>query len=112
MLVVVIFVDSMAMAVVDVVDMVLMRHGNMPAALTMRVTVSVMCLMRCGLALVVVIVVSAVQVAVVDVVDMVLMRHGNMPAAHAVNVVVTGVLLVCHSHSASWCVNRPYGLTA
>jgi hypothetical protein len=88
----VISVYRVAVAVVEVVDVVAVRDGRVAAALAVRVAVGVVLGVPGRLALVVVTVVRAVQAAVVHVVDVVAVRCGHVPAAVAVDVGVAGVL--------------------
>ncbi len=89
------------MAVVDVVDVVTVRDGDVAAAFTVYVVVDDFGVTG-GLAFVEVAVVGAVQVAVVDIVDVVTVRNGDMAAALAVDVRVAGVLGVCCSHQKAF----------
>ncbi|MCP2320499.1 hypothetical protein APR12_005881 [Nocardia amikacinitolerans] len=99
MFVVVAVVGRVAVAVVDVVDVVAMGDGDVAAALTVLVVVCGALGVAGGLAFVEVAFVGAVQVAVVDVVDVVAVRDGDMAAALAVDVLpVVGVLDVCCGH--------------
>ena len=78
--------------VVDVVDVVTVRHGDVTAALPVVVVVAAAVLgMPGALAFVGVIGVHAVQVTVVHVVDVVTVRDGDVAAARPVRVVVIGV---------------------
>ncbi len=96
--VVVIPVYRVAVAVVQVVDVVAVRHGHVPAAFPVRMGVPAVLRVAVRLALVEVAVVRAVQVTVVDVVDVVPVRNRDVPATVAVGVVfVTGV---CDVHKA------------
>ncbi|GAB2649010.1 hypothetical protein GCM10027088_28290 [Nocardia goodfellowii] len=91
-------VDSVAMAVVHVVDVIAVLDGLMAAVGAVHVVVAVAGPVAGGLALVVVTVVGTVQVAVVGVVDVIAVRHRGVAAAGAVDVVVGGVLEVCCGH--------------
>jgi hypothetical protein len=84
-------VHGVAMAFVQVVDVVAMRDGDMAAPGTVRVTVGLVGGVPGRLALVVMTVVLAVEAAVVDVVDMVAVRCGHMAAAVAVDMGMTGM---------------------
>jgi hypothetical protein len=97
-------VRGVQVAVVNVVDVVAVRHGDMPATLAVGVFVGAVIGVICRLALVVVARVGAVQVAVVGVVDVVAMRHGDVPATLAVGVLVAGVFFMggCHGALTSW----------
>jgi hypothetical protein len=83
---------NVAMAVVDVVHVVAVRHGHMPASEPMLVVMTGVRGVIVRFAFVDVILVDLVQVAVVDVVDVVLVRHGHVPASQPVLVFVIGVL--------------------
>jgi hypothetical protein len=89
--VVVAVVYGVAVAVVDIVDMVAVRNRYMSASFAVDVIMSVGGVAG-GLALVVVIVVGAMQVAVVHVVDVVFVGDGDVAATGAVGVVVAFVL--------------------
>ena len=105
MLVVVLAVRGVPAPVVDVVDMVPVRHGHMTAALTVDVVVIFMHGVVRRFAFVVVAVVLSVQVAVVHVVDMVAVRDRHVAASFAMDVVVIDVLAVsCGGH----CVSPPF----
>ncbi len=100
--VVVAVVRGVAMAVVDVVDMVAVRDGHMAAALTVHMVVAAVFGMRRGLAFVVVAGMLAVQMAVVDVVHVVAVRYRDMAAVRSVFVLVFGVLSMCRCHERSF----------
>lgn len=102
MFVVVAVVRGVAVAVVDVVDMVAVRDGHMAAALTVHMVVAAVFGMRRGLAFVVVAGMLAVQVAVVDVVHVVAVRYRDMAAVRSVFVLVFGVLSMCRCHERSF----------
>jgi len=94
-LVVVAVVGGVVFAVVDVVDVVLVRDGDVAAALAVHVVVVLAGVVALGrAALVEVTLVGAVQVAVVGVVDVVAVRDGDVAAALAVHVVVARVFLM------------------
>jgi hypothetical protein len=82
---------GVAVAVVDVVDVFAVRHGDMAAVRSVLVGVALVDRVGRGLALVGVALVQAVQMAVVDVVDMVGVRDRDMAAAGAVLVGVVAV---------------------
>lgn len=88
------------MPVVDVVHMIAMRDGVMPAAVTVRVVVTPVGRMAGRLALVVVVGVEPVQMTVVRVVDMVAVRDLGMAAGRAMDVVVHRVFVVERGHGA------------
>jgi uncharacterized membrane protein YwzB len=92
MIVPMVAVLNMTVPVVDVVDVVVVRHGHVPASQFVLVIVAVVRGVTTRFAFVDVIVVGPVQVAVVDVVDVVVVRHGHVPASQLVLVVVVVVL--------------------
>jgi hypothetical protein len=100
----VVTVRSVPVAVVHVVDVVAVRHRDMPAALGVSVLVTAVFRVAGLFALVEVALVRPVQVAVVGIVHVVGVRDGDMAAALAMDVVVTGVLNVSRRHDllASW----------
>lgn len=91
------------MSVVDVVDVIAVRDGHVPAALAVGVTVAGVLGVGRLLALVHMTVVDAVQVAVVGEVDVVAVRDGDVAAAFTVVVPVLDVGAVvdrcAHDHS-------------
>jgi len=91
-------VAGVPVTVVDVVDVVAVWDGDVPAAFAVDVVVRAAFGVAAGLTFVVVALVFAVQVAVVDVVDVVAVRDGDMAAGRAVLVLVFGVLSVCCRH--------------
>ena len=99
MLVVVLAVRGVPAPVVDVVDMVSVRHGDMTAAVTVDVVVILMHGVARRFAFVVVTVVLSVQVTVVHVVDMVAVRDRDVATSFAVGMVVINVVSVgCGRH--------------
>jgi hypothetical protein len=106
MLVPVAFVGGMAMPIMDVVDVVAMRNGDMSAAFPVGVIVSGVLGVVLGGALVEVSVVGGVQVPVVDVVDVVAVRNRDMSAALTVHMGVVRVLGVSGGHWCSSCACR------
>ena len=92
MIVPVAVVLNMTMPVVDVVDVVVVRYGHVPASRPVLVVVAAVRGVITRFAFVDVIVVDLVQVTVVDVVDVVVVRYGHVPAAESVLVTVPGVL--------------------
>ena len=105
MLVVVLAVRGVAAPVVDVVDMVPVRHSHMTAAVTVDVVVILMHGVARRFAFVVVTVVLSVQVTVVHVVDMIAVRDRDVAASFAVGMVVINVLAVgCGRH----CFSPPF----
>lgn len=102
MFVVVPLVRRMATAVVQIVDMITVRHRHMPAALAVHMFVTLVGPMFSRLALVEVTVVRTMDMPVVDVIDMVAVREGDVPATFTVNVRVVGVFLMhCRGHRTS-----------
>jgi hypothetical protein len=83
---------NMTVPVVDVVDMVVVRHGYVPASQFVLVVVAVVRRVTTRFALVDVITVDLVQVTVVDVVDVIVVRYGHVSASQLVLVTVVGVL--------------------
>ncbi len=71
-------------AIVDVVDVVVVGYGNVPAAATVLMGVALMSDVPVGLTLVDVIVMRPVQVAVVSVIHMVIVGDGHVSAVSAV----------------------------
>jgi hypothetical protein len=98
--VVVVLVHGVTMPVVDVVNMVPVRHCDMPATLAVRMAMCRMGFMPAGLALVVVIAVSPMQVPIMNIVDMIVMRHGHVPALLTMRMRVTAVLLMRRGHTS------------
>ena len=98
MVVPVALVSSVAMPVVEVVDVVVVGNGDVPATRTVRVIMILVARVTLGLALVVVPVVFSMQMSVVDVVDVIAIGYGDVAAALAVDVRMVSVLAVrgCH----------------
>ena len=94
------FVLGVPVSVMDVVDMVTVLHGRVPAAGTVLVRVATVRDMLAGLALVPVAGVGAVEVSVVGVVDVVAVRDLGVSAGRTVDVLVRGVLVVEDGHQA------------
>ena len=94
MLVPMVAVGGVAMAVVDVVGVVVVGDGFVTAALTMGVGMFAVGDVGVMLAFIPVIVVGVVDVAVVEVVGMVAVLHGNVPAALTMGVRMLGVGVV------------------
>ena len=90
-------VEGVAVAVVDVVHVVVVRDGDVAATRAVLVVVALVDDVTGGLALVPVAVVLAVEVAVVDIVDVVAVGDGDVAAVGAVLVVVVVVGLVAHA---------------
>jgi len=101
-LVVVTVVHRVPASVVDVVDMVAVRHRHMTAARAVDVFMGGVFDVARGLALVEVPVVGAVQMPVVDIVDVIAVRYRDMSAFGAVYVRVLGVLNVCCGHQSAF----------
>ncbi|GGK53517.1 hypothetical protein GCM10011591_26680 [Nocardia camponoti] len=99
MLVEMIPVRRMAVTIVDVINVVIVRHRDMPAARTVLVVVGGVLHVRGDLTFVEVVAVFAVQVTVVDVINMVAVRNRDMPTTRAVRMGVFGVFSVCRCHS-------------
>lgn len=105
MLVVVLAVRGVPAPVVDVVDMVPVRHGDMTAAVTVDVVVVLMHGVARRFAFVVVPVVLSVKVTVVHVVNVVAVRDRDVAASFTMDVVVINVLAVsCGAH----CFSPPF----
>lgn len=105
MLVVVLAVRGVPAPVVDVVDMVPVRHGHVTAAVAVDVVVVLMHGVVRRFAFVVVTVVLPVQVAVVHIVNMVTVRDRDVAASFTMDVVVIDVLAVsCGGH----CFSPPF----
>ncbi len=99
-IVVMVVVCRVPVAVVDVVDVVTVRDGDVTAALAVHMGVLGVFAVRCRFALVVMAVVSAMQVAVVHVIDMVTVRDRDMAAVRAMDVFMICVLgMSCCRHS-------------
>lgn len=81
-------VGGVPMAVVHIVDMVVMGHGDMAASGSVLVSMALVRPVPGGHALVDVPVVCAVDVSVVHIVDMVAVWDGDVPAALLVPVVM------------------------
>ena len=98
MVVPVALVSGVAMPVVEVVDVVVVREGDVPATWTVGVIMMLVARVTLGLALVVVPVMLSVQMSVVDIVDVIAMGDGDMAAALAVDVRMVSVFAVrgCH----------------
>ncbi|MEV5754483.1 hypothetical protein AB0L00_42305 [Actinoallomurus sp. NPDC052308] len=88
---------GMPASIMDIVDVIAVRHAHMAAALTVPMWMVIMLEMAGGFAFVDVSVVRSVKMPVVGIVDMVAVRHGDMPASLPVGMGVAGVLSVlCH----------------
>ncbi|WP_345428534.1 hypothetical protein [Actinoallomurus vinaceus] len=92
-----ILVGRVPASVVDVVDVVTVRHAHVATALTMPMRMAFMLRVASGLAFVDVSVVWPVQVPVVGIVDVVAVRHGHVAASRSVSMIVSGMLpVLCH----------------
>jgi hypothetical protein len=100
-LVVVVSVSGVAVAVMHVVNVIIVRHRDMSAPLTVYVVVPVVGDMLGLLALFVMSAVDPVQVAVMHVVNVIAMRDGNVATAVAVHMVMAAVLNVSDESDAS-----------
>jgi hypothetical protein len=100
MLVVVTLMGGVPVPVVDVIHVIVVRHGFMTAAFSMHVAVLLMGEMRQAM-LVIMAFVRGMRVPLVDVVNVTLMRGGGVPALRAVYMVVPGMSIVTGSHG-SW----------
>ena len=111
MVVPVVFMGGMAVPVVDVVDVIVVRDGDMSAGFAVGVIVSGVLGVALGAALIEVPVVRGVKVAVVDEVDMVPVGDGDVSATVTMHVGVVGVLDVGGGHGCSSCECRMASLT-
>lgn len=101
MLVVVSVVLGVPATVVDVIDMVTVRDGNMAASVAMGMVMAFVSSVLGGFAFVVMPAMRFVQVPVVDVVNMVTVWDGDVAAPFAVLVVVRRVLRMFLGHICS-----------
>ena len=101
--VVVVAVRGVPVTVMDVVHVVTVRNGHVPASVAVGVLGVLMGGVLGGLALVPMSLVVPVQVSIVDIVDVVAVRNADMSAAFAVNVLMLGVLEVCGGHRGASC---------
>jgi hypothetical protein len=93
----VISVGGVPASIVDVVDVVAVRHGHMAAALTVQMRVVGVTRVTGHLAFVGMSLVRPMKVSVVGVVNVVAVRHGHVTASRAVRMIMLGVLVVlCH----------------
>jgi hypothetical protein len=106
------FVLGVPVAVVQMVDVVAVRHGGMTAALAVLMGVPVVRRVTARLALVPVAFVLTVQMPVVRVVDVVAVPHLGVTAVRTVDVLVGGVLLVKGGHRAHLRLWREAGCPA
>ncbi|WP_347693340.1 hypothetical protein [Nonomuraea sp. B12E4] len=86
------------MALVDVVHVIVVRDGHVPALGTVLVAMALVRDVPVRPALVHVILVEAMQAAVVNVVDVITMRNRHMPATGPVPVGVIGMLAMLGAH--------------
>src|SRR5580692_7961453 len=91
----------MAVPFVEVVDVIVVRDGDVSAAIPVGVIVSRVLGVVLDGALVEVPVVCRMKVPVMDIVDVVAVRDRDMPAAIAVHVGVAGMLDVWGGHDCS-----------
>lgn len=103
--------EGVAVSVMEVVDVVTMREGHMPACFAVGVVVVEMLCVHVGYALVVVTVMCRMEVSVVDVVDVVTMRDRDVSTAVPMDVGVVGVLDMGCCHECSSCACRIVSLT-
>ncbi len=89
------------MSVVQVVDMVAVRHSHVPAPLAVRVLVRFMRRVLPGFAFIEMIVVGAVQMPVVHVVDVIVVGNGDMATPLTMGMVMPRVLLMGDGHGIS-----------
>lgn len=89
MIVVVAVVRGVPVTVMQVVDVVTVRHRHMSTPVTVSVLGMLVHDVPGGLALVPVALVTSVQMAVVDVVDVVTVRNDHVPTPLAVNMLVS-----------------------
>ncbi len=99
-LVVVLAVPGVPTSVVDVVDVVVVRHRDVATAVAVDMIVALVHRVTGGLAFVVVTVMPPMEMAVVQVVDMVAMWDCHMPATVSMCMVMLEVLSVS-SHGVS-----------
>ncbi len=98
MLVVVVTVSGVAVALMHVVDVIVVRDGDMTTTLTVGMLVGTVSGVRGCLALVEVAVMVFVQVALMHVVNVVKMRDGDVTTSFAMDVCVAGVFDVARRH--------------
>ena len=98
MFVVVARMGGVMTTIVDVVDVVAVRHGDMPTPIGVHMVMPLMHAVLAGLAVVVVASVGFVQVSVVDIVDVVAVRDCDVSTPLTMGVIVANVLGVrsCH----------------
>lgn len=103
MVVPVAFVGRVAVTVVDVIDVVIVGHGDVPTTFAVGVVVPGVLEVGAGGALVEVPLVGRVQVPLVDIVDVVAVGDGDVAAAVTMYVSVPWVLEVGRGHErSSW----------
>jgi hypothetical protein len=91
----------MAVPVVDVVDMVVVRHGQVTATRSVLVVVVAMGDVVELLTLVPMVAVLVVRAAIVDVVDVIAVRHRRVPTVGAVDVRVIDMDRMRHRATSS-----------
>jgi hypothetical protein len=92
-------VSSVSAPVVQIVDVISVRDGHVPAALTVDMVVILVHGVAGRFAFVVVIVMPSMKVTVVHIVHMVAMRDRDVPASLTVDVVMVDVFAVsCTGH--------------
>jgi hypothetical protein len=101
--VVVALMGGVTTTVMDIVNVVAVRDGDMPTPLGMHMVMPLMNAVLADLTFVVVAIVDFVQVSIVDIVDMVAVRDGDMPTPLTMGVVMANVLFVrrCHLDPSS-----------
>lgn len=103
-------VDRVAVSIVDVVDVVLVRHGDMAAVAAVLVLMPLMDHVLGSGALVHMILMHPVDVVIVHVVGVIGMRERHMAASVTVDVRMVGVRAV-FSRSGHWQRPFSYGIT-
>jgi hypothetical protein len=94
-------VGGVTVPVVDVVDVVLVGHGDVAAALPVDVVMIRMLGVILGRALVEMPIVSGMQMTVVDIIDVIAVGDGDVATTVAVNVGVVGMFEVSVRHRCS-----------
>ena len=110
MLVIVAPVGRVAVPVVDVVDVVAVRHRQMAATWSVLMILVAMRDVVQFLALVPMVAVLVVRAAIVDVVDVIAVRHRRVPTVGAVDVRVIGMDRMRHRAASS--LSRPHEMLA
>lgn len=91
MLVVVISVNGVAVPIMEVVDMVVVRHGLVPAVLAVSVFMVLMDDVMGGVALIHVPVMDPMDMSIMQVVDVVIVLNRDMTAVTTMEVVMIGM---------------------